>query len=545
MQLLSLGREYALFVQFTMSQGMLLEHARHAVVGMARKKSLINFKKWVRERRLTPNEIPFLLEIKDAQLEPETYYGNAGDTERRVIQLLESFGPRPALTLSRLIQLAEVGEMQYLRDWIKRGLLGPFVMSDARASDESFHDDFRRKLTNVIRGGRQIEVRETDCLACVSYMHTKPSHGKESVDPTDKMSSDDAAKLKRLIADHLERHNGERIFVWVDQACKGSRLESQFDWLSEGLMPYAVLPVLKVSGRAGLSDVCGRLWLKVELILGMNGAGVSGFDQNNDISHVYNASEHMVNPDHAISAVCRSVLAGYTDNLETFWVEDFLRLQRWSVQILLQDRGPARRLEYERGAAIEVRPADHGWRHEQLLPQQVKKLVLEIATQPQYNPFGSEAYQRAPDTRQAAWTDQVPVVEVDEPTRTDRLFFCRTDEVNVVPQTHRYIDVEAIDAEEGGRYSVGIPLSETPTGEIIIKALRTDGSVNWTKKVNIPYLESMLSQIALRLEVARLRGRPDDELLQSCRLEVRALDAEVLSFLRREYAWFPAYRRVI
>eukprot|EP00549_Striatella_unipunctata_P015678 CAMPEP_0118682004 /NCGR_PEP_ID=MMETSP0800-20121206/5252_1 /TAXON_ID=210618 ORGANISM="Striatella unipunctata, Strain CCMP2910" /NCGR_SAMPLE_ID=MMETSP0800 /ASSEMBLY_ACC=CAM_ASM_000638 /LENGTH=386 /DNA_ID=CAMNT_0006578361 /DNA_START=41 /DNA_END=1202 /DNA_ORIENTATION=+ len=356
-------------------------------------------------------------------------------------------------------------------------------------SDADFLAIYRAKLAARISGQAQDDVRDDDVLACLSYMHTRPKDNDEVVvAPTEKLSAFSA--------------------------------ESAFDWLSEGLMPYALLPVLKVSGEEGLSDVKGRLWLKVELTLGLNGSGVWWSDASGNVTDLYNVSDHVVNPDSAVAAVCRSVLAGYTEDLQSFWQEDFLRLQIWSVRILSKDHGPARIAEYTNSATIQYDgPVE-------LDAAAVRKIALELATQDQFSTIKVRTSLKIERSYRAIWTDIVPFIESGGPTRPDRVFYCTFDEGGIIRSLHRYIRFRT----SKGIQFVGLPLTETPTGEIIIGLVVGSHTVQ-LQKMNLPGLTDEYTDLCLALEMGRIGGRSEQWQREFCRNSLREFDVKTLRVL--------------
>lgn len=514
--------EYAGIVESFLSRtGLPQARMREAIEGKARYNSLHAFKRWVAQGLVDENSVPMLYNRHDALLPSGDYLNLANnlDSNAAFLTLCHSLGRHPAMNMRNMSKLSSVVDMPFLKHWIVKGLLGPFTLTDVDCNDAEFFNIYKAKLAARVACETQSTVNDEDLLVCLSYMHTHPAVEGQGVAATEKLCAEDSSRLKILIREYLIQYSGTRLFLWVDQACKGSRAESAFDWLSEGLMPYAVLPVLKVSGRSGLTDVVNRLWLKVELTLGMNGGGVWWSDADGAISKVHNASAHVVNPDSAVSAVCRTVLAGYTQDLQSFWKDDFRRLQIWCVRILSVDRGPDRLAIYRSSAAINF---DN---HVELEPQTVRKIAMEVATQDQFNPVSAEAFVVVGREHRAIWTDAVPFIESGRVTRDDRVHYGQS--AAGMKSLFRYLKFRT----RIGEQFAAIPLSATPTGEMILGRI-VEARVE-LRKVNLPVYYDEVTHTCLTLELARLGGAPEEWLRGFCKNRVREIDEMLLKTIIR------------
>lgn len=327
------------------------------------------------------------------------------------------------------------------------------------------------------------------------------------------------AKLRALVRDRLSACDARRIFLWVDQACKGRREESKFDWLAEGLMPYSQLPVLKVCGNSALDDVEGRLWPKIELTLGLNRVGVRWADVSGKVHSLCSVGDHAAHPDSSVAAACRLVLCGYADDLRSFWEEDFRRLQTWSVRILLQDRGPRCIAEYQRSNSIQYAGSMH------LCKTDVEKLLLGTITMDQMMPLGCAASFRVTRLHWAAWTAALPPVEIDEVRRSDRVFYCS--EKTGIAQSHRYF---AVCFADGNVQYVIVAQSRTPNGELLL--LQLEGDEVKITKINFPVLDDQWSNLALLIETMKMDGANDMQCVDFCRSQMKIADRMTASKLQ-------------
>lgn len=499
------------FMTFSRQRGMREEDLHHSAHLFGRKYALQSSRRWKGDGIATSDEVPWMFERRDALEHPQEY-NDERDMEREMelAQLMQRIGPRPAYTRGVVMQLMEAAQVSFLSTWIDGGLMGPFTLDHVASSDEKFYQIYRDALERRI-AGKKVTVEDNDLLACVSYTHMVPSLCSETVHSLDKLPRRACAKLRLLVWDRLRAGEAGRIFLWVDQACKGRRAESEFDWLSEGLMPYSQLPVLKVCGESGFHDVEGRLWPKVELTMGLNGAGVHWADTSGNIHELHNVTEHAPDPNSAVAAACRLVLCGYADNLQSFWEEDFRRLQIWSVSILQQDKGPRRSAKYQESNKIRYRGSI------QLSRANINKLLLETMTMNQMMPHGSTATFRLPQNSWAAWTGTLPLVELSDATRGDSVFFCS--ETFGIVQSHRYF---AVQFAHGDVEYVGMRQSETPNGEVLV--MRLEGGEVKLTKVNIPGLDDKWSNLALRVVMMKMDGATDSQCVTFCKTQMMQVD---------------------
>jgi hypothetical protein len=152
--------------------------------------------------------------------------------------------------------------------------LGPNLSEDILAgcscpfpSQAVFTPDRDLRVTAASRKMQSMDQTSTITFA-VSYRHKTAKNGLicnlEVPDLLDLMN--EAAVLSKMMGFSAFR-------LWTDQILSSRKPDGHLKWVSSGVFPYSIFPVLYYGAEDGLED-SGRLWLSIEHIAASTGAGL-------------------------------------------------------------------------------------------------------------------------------------------------------------------------------------------------------------------------------------------------------------------------------
>ncbi|KAI0561703.1 hypothetical protein FGB62_74g119 [Gracilaria domingensis] len=174
-------------------------------------------------------------------------------------------------------------------------------------------------------------------MYAVSYKHVEKDEWKRKGESrTAKMSDIDQEALVNVVKACSKIQGIQYVILWCDQII-ATRLKGEgknsLGWYNAGLLPYACLPVLKLSSYISDEVLESRVWLKAERSLGRLGSGTVEVHDA-----IYGIPGHAIvqrDLERVIRSIAGMILSGYWPKDMGYWKDDYLQMKKWAVSVLV------------------------------------------------------------------------------------------------------------------------------------------------------------------------------------------------------------------
>ena len=432
--------------------------------------------------------------------------GAEAGAETEMNQRVSNFRTRHAVTspegvpcrrgfVYEILQL--IGMQNYIRI-LEQGLVGPFEEYHL-ASVQAFQKRHEELLLSPYQDTRK--RHENDLLFALSYRH-KPFKDRRPDFEKDRISELDLRKLHDMLSflhANTPHGPGRTIFFWQDQMAKGNKSDNDLEWINTGLIPYMVLPVIKIVSERGETEDDNRLWLSCERMIAAVGAGlliksrVGGDHKDNVIQFPPALSD-------VLRRFAITVISGYLEGKDTYKHHrgDYLRLNKWAIDILLCDTWD----ECVRHLTREDVTTDISTTRE-LEPNDLRKIFLNYGLFHDFSLSERVLRVKARTGPWSDWSDYFAVIEADG-GRDGGISapLCKGEIINGGYELF---------SDEDFRYYVRIPrtglnATEVVTGKLTKEESRVEGIILVVIKVNVVDLFESMNEMSLDVATLILEG---------------------------------------
>ena len=175
---------------------------------------------------------------------------------------------------------------------------------------------------------------------CVSYRHVSGGRSaRPSNLPGATMNGAQWQRLRDSLMSFAKVYNSSKFVLWIDQILHcSSSMDVNANWVTKGVLPYMLLPVLYVGGPDEGADEehQWRLWVAVERACALTNAGIHMHGHSQDECSRIGASLSL---GQALKWLSGRIIGGTFNGCALSWAEDYLSFRDLSVQIVKAEDG--------------------------------------------------------------------------------------------------------------------------------------------------------------------------------------------------------------
>lgn len=225
---------------------------------------------------------------------------------------------------------------------IELGFSRPFQLDELRANageelplvedslSENSHNSFQRS--------------DSTLSIVISYRHTTGKLGRMLNIPMEEWPG-----VVRIAISIAEEVGYSSVRFWTDQILSRRKPKETLRWVSSGVMPYAIYPVLFVRQKTtNLSEDLGRMWITVEHLMAAFAQGIihtGSVLEGDELPHewpmlsigVGTSATWMIGLGHqahaSVRKLCAAIMCGLVRNKAMSWASDTQEILDWACTI--------------------------------------------------------------------------------------------------------------------------------------------------------------------------------------------------------------------
>lgn len=205
------------------------------------------------------------------------------------------------------------------------GLLGPYTSRDCTSSQV-----FIAKHVALLQQPSLApqDIDDNALVLSLSYRHKDFRDRCFDKDRMTDLEYHNWYTVTRAIA-----NSHDQVYFWQDQKAKGVQTDSDIDWIANGILPYIMCPVVRLTSVHGRQSDWQRLWICVEetLALASNGGYLlaeRGAIWDSTMGSIMDVAE-------AERRFAAMVVHGEFEGKQTYHENDRLKMIRWAIAHLV------------------------------------------------------------------------------------------------------------------------------------------------------------------------------------------------------------------